>query len=80
MQQTKLGSLIESMVNIALGYGVSLLSQIMIFPMFGIHGGIKTNIWIGIWFTFISLIRSYVIRRWFNAMIHKASYKIAGVE
>jgi hypothetical protein len=36
MQQTKLGSLIEALMNIAIGYGVALLSQLAIFPMFGI--------------------------------------------
>jgi hypothetical protein len=75
--QTRLGSLIESIINILIGYGVALLSQIAIFPLFGIHVGIKTNLWIGAWFTVISLIRSYVIRRWFNARIHRAAERLA---
>jgi hypothetical protein len=58
--------MIESIVNIAIGYGVALLSQLAIFPMFNIHIPLSDNIAIGAWFTLISLIRSYCIRRLFN--------------
>ena len=77
MEQTKLGSLIESLMNIIIGYGVALLSQIMVFPMFDIHVPLRTNLGIGAWFTAISLVRSYVIRRWFNARLHSAATIIA---
>lgn len=77
MNQTRIGSLIESLINIAIGYGVALLSQIAIFPMFGIQISLSTNLWIGAWFTVISLVRSYVIRRWFNARIHAAAIAMA---
>lgn len=73
MQQTRLGSLIEALMNIVIGYGVALLSQLAIFPMFNIHIPLSTNLWIGVWFTLISLIRSYIIRRWFNARLHNAA-------
>jgi len=78
MNQTKLGSLIESMMNIVIGYGIALASQIVIFPMFDIHVSLSTNLWIGAWFTAISLVRSYVIRRWFNARLHSAALRLAG--
>lgn len=78
MTQSRLGSLIESLMNIAIGYVVALLSQIAIFPLFGINVPISTNLWIGAWFTAISLVRSYVIRRWFNARLHSAAQAVAG--
>ena len=77
MQQTKLGSMIESLMNIVIGYGVAILSQIFIFPLFDIHISLSTNLWIGAWFTLISLIRSYVIRRWFNAKLHAAAIALS---
>jgi len=77
MIQTRIGSLIESLINILIGYGVALISQICIFPMFGIHVSIGTNLWIGAWFTLISLVRSYIIRRWFNARLHLAAQALA---
>ena len=64
--QTRLGSLIESATNIAIGYIVALLSQLAVFPMFDIHVSIQDNLAIGAWFTAISLARSYAVRRWFN--------------
>lgn len=77
MNQTKIGSLVESGINILIGYFVALASQLVLFPMFDIHITLQTNLWIGLWFTVISLIRSYVIRRWFNARLHKLSMQIA---
>jgi len=79
VQQTRLGSLIESLMNIAIGYGVALLSQMAIFPMFGIFVPLSTNLYIGAWFTAISLVRSYIIRRWFNARLHSAAQALAGM-
>jgi hypothetical protein len=67
MSQTRTMSFIESCTNIAIGYGVAVLSQVIVFPMFNIHIPLKDNFLIGVWFTGISLIRSYAIRRWFNA-------------
>ena len=64
--QTKLQSLIESSINILIGYLVALASQIVIFPFFGIHVPLTDNLLIGFWFTVISLIRSYAVRRYFN--------------
>jgi hypothetical protein len=77
MQQTRLGSLIESLLNIVIGYVVALLSQLVIFPLFDIHVPLSTNLWIGAWFTLISLVRSYIIRRWFNARLHSAAQAMA---
>lgn len=77
MNQTRLESFIESLANIFLGYGVAMLSQVIIFPMFGINVPFSTNMWIGAWFTLISLIRSYVVRRFFNAQLHRVSGRVA---
>ncbi len=77
MKQTRLESLIESLVNIIIGYGVAVVSQIAVFPFFGIQVSIVTNLWIGAWFTAISLIRSYVIRRWFNNKLHVVAVTMA---
>jgi len=59
------------MLNVAIGYGVALASQIAIFPLFGIHIPIADNILIGAVFTVISIVRSYMVRRLFNK-IHGA--------
>lgn len=64
--QTKTQSMIESISNVMIGYMVALASQLAIFPMFGIHIPLSDNIAIGAWFTVISIIRSYAVRRLFN--------------
>ena len=66
--QTKKQSIIESITNVAIGYCVALISQIIIFPFFDIDVTVKDNIYIGLWFTVISIIRSYALRRFFNAI------------
>lgn len=79
MNQSRVASLAESVMNVLIGYGVALASQLAIFPMFGIHLPLSDNLAIGAWFTLISLVRSYAIRRWFNARLHRAAEKIAGI-
>ncbi len=64
--QSRIHSIIESIANVAIGYVVAVVSQLAIFPMFNIHIPITDNILIGAWFTAISIVRSYVVRRWFN--------------
>lgn len=66
-EQTRLGSFGESCLNVAIGYGVALASQILVFPLFGINIPLASNVAIGAIFTVISIARSYVIRRAFNA-------------
>ena len=67
--QTKLESFIESLTNVAIGYLVALISQLIIFPFFDIEVSFSDNLLIGFWFTLISVIRSYGVRRWFNKRV-----------
>lgn len=71
MTQSRRHSALESVANVAIGYGVAVASQIVIFPMFGIHIPLGDNLLIGLWFTAISIMRSYALRRWFNGFTHR---------
>lgn len=64
--QTKKQSLIESLTNVFIGYITALISQLLIFPLFNINVTIGDNLLIWLYFTLISLIRSYIVRRYFN--------------
>ena len=64
--QSKKMSLIETIVSVAIGYVVALLSQIVVFPLFDIEVSLIDNLLIGLLFTVISIIRGYYIRRLFN--------------
>lgn len=68
MSQSRTQSMIESAANVVIGYMVALCSQLVVFPMFGVHLPLQDNLMIGLWFTAISLVRSYFVRRWFNRM------------
>lgn len=76
MNQSRLESLAEASINTAIGFGVALASQLVVFPLVGIHVPLQTNLHIGAWFTLISIVRGYVIRRWFNARIHKLAQRL----
>lgn len=66
MSQTRIGSLVESVINVLIGFGVGVGSQYLIFPWFDIHIPFWTNVEIALWFTVISIVRSYFVRRLFN--------------
>lgn len=71
MSQTRAHSLLEAVANMAVGYWVALLAQIAIFAWLGIPVDLSQNVVIGLWFTGISLARSYLLRRAFNWWSHK---------
>lgn len=77
MNQTRLGSLIEVCINILIGFSINWIANMYILPLYGfaITGGQAFSM--GLIFTVISVVRSYVIRRWFNAMLRKASERMA---
>jgi hypothetical protein len=66
MSQSKKHSMIESRANVAIGYGIALAAQMLIFPLFGIHISLHDNMMIGLLFTLVSIARSYALRRLFN--------------
>lgn len=67
--QTKKQSLTEAISNTAVGFIVSYLSTFVIFPLVGVETNAGTNLVIVIYFTAVSILRSYVIRRWFNKKV-----------
>lgn len=68
MKQSRTMSLAEAVANVAVGYGVAVVTQILIFPMFELHTTLAQNLKIGALFTAISLVRSFTLRRLFEAM------------
>ena len=67
MRQSRLMSLVEALTNVAAGYGVAVGVQIVLFPMFGLTVSLGQNPTIGLVFTAVSVVRSYVLRRLFEA-------------
>ncbi len=66
--QSRWMSFVEAVTNIVVGYGLAVLTQIIVFPIFGLHASVSDNLLIGGAFTVMSLIRSYALRRLFIAV------------
>ena len=64
--QSRTMSLIEALANVLVGYGVAVTTQAVVFPLFGLHASLDQNLAIGLIFTGVSLVRSYMLRRLFN--------------
>ena len=68
MKQSRLMSLVEAITNVVVGYGVAVFTQILIFPIFGLHTTLAQNLQMGLLFTGVSIIRSFLLRRLFEAV------------
>ena len=66
MRQSRLMSLIEAAANVLVGYGVAVVTQLLVFPVVGIVASFGQNLAIGAVFTVVSLARSYLLRRLFE--------------
>lgn len=66
VSQSRRMSAVESIANVAVGYGVAIVTQSAVFPMFGLQASLGDNLAIGAIFTVVSLVRSYALRRVFN--------------
>ena len=68
MKQSRAMSLVESVANVVVGYGVAVVTQILIFPIFGLHTTLAQNLKMGLIFTGVSIFRSFILRRLFEAI------------
>lgn len=71
MKQTRLGSLVEALTNILIGYTVAVTANYFILPLYPPPITVETSMIIGLWFTLIALVRQYLVRRWYNWRLHK---------
>ena len=67
MKQSRLMSLVEAVTNVVVGYGGAVMTQILIFPVFGLQTTLGQNLAMGGIFTIVSLLRSFLLRRLFES-------------
>ncbi len=79
MAQSRVMSLAESLANVIVGFGVAVVTQLLVFPLFGLHTTLAENLTIGAIFTVVSIGRSYCLRRLFEGLrvVHRESKKAA---
>jgi hypothetical protein len=74
MKQTRTMSLVESIANVLVGYGVAVTTQMLVFPLFGWQASVQDNLTIGLIFTGVSLVRSFLLRRVFESIrVHQSA-------
>lgn len=75
--QSRKASVMEAWTNVLVGYSVNFSANLLIFPLFGMHISLSANFVMGLIYTAISLVRSYTLRRVYNALTVRADRKEA---
>lgn len=66
-KQSRADSFMEACTNIAVGLAVSQVANLLVLPaVLGVSVSNAQALWLGVIYTAISLVRSYVLRRAFN--------------
>lgn len=74
MKQSRTMSLVEAVANVAVGFGVAVVTQILIFPLFELQATLVQNLKMGAVFTVVSIVRSFALRRLFEAIRAASRY------
>lgn len=76
MEQTRIESLIEQVLNVGSGFIISLLVWVFIvIPVWNLDLRMTENLTITALYTVISVLRGYIWRRLFNAGVHKGVHR-----
>lgn len=78
LNQTKLDSFIEACINVLIGFGISVLANFVIFPLVGVSASTSQILLAGIFMTFVSVARSYFVRRCANKWLTPARLWLVG--
>ena len=76
MQQSKIDSLIEALLSTFIGFVVSFTANLTLMPMLGIPVSLSQNFILTVAFTFISVARSYLVRRFANKYLSQVRAKM----
>lgn len=79
IKQTRLESFIESAINTGLGFLVAMVTQILIYPLFDIDVTIGDQALLALIFTSVSLVRGYIVRRYFNTYFKHTVIYLSGL-
>lgn len=76
-QQTRMMSVIETLVNTVSGIVITLAAATVVYPWFGHSFTFQQNVGITAVFTVLSMIRGYGVRRLFNWILKREVQKNA---
>ncbi len=69
--QTKKQSLIETLTSVFVGWLIGVILNLTILPLFNYNITVVDSLWVSLIFTAISVVRGYLIRRFFNSKERK---------
>ena len=65
--QSKKQSLIETLTSVFVGWLIGVILNLTILPLFDYNITVVDSLWVSLIFTVVSVVRGYIIRRWFNS-------------
>ena len=68
-EQGKKGSLVESIIQVLSGWGVAIITQLIVYPLMGIEVSIVQNINLSLIFIVVGFIKQYYVRRLFETYV-----------
>ena len=73
--QSRAMSFVEAVTNVVVGFRLALLTQVLVFPVFGIVMSFDQHVSIAVIFTLVSLARGYVLRRLFASLSDRRLFR-----
>ena len=71
MSQSRALSAVEALANLAIGWLVALATQMVVFPAVGLQANLAQTLSVSGAFTAVSVLRSYAVRRLFEALARR---------
>ena len=68
--QGKKGSLVESIIQVVSGWGVAIITQLIVYPLMGIEVSIMQNINLSLVFIVVGFVKQYYVRRGFELYVN----------
>lgn len=68
MSQSRAMSLVEASANVAVGYVIAVAAQFAVYPLVGIEARARQMLLVGLVFTAVSILRSYLLCRLFERL------------
>ena len=67
--QGKKGSFVESIIQVLSGWGVAIITQLIVYPLMGIAVSIMQNINLSLIFIAVGFVKQYYVRRLFEVSV-----------
>ena len=67
LMQSKKDSSIETLTSVFVGWLIGVILNMLVLPLFDYNITVIDSLWVSLIFTVVSVIRGYVIRRFFNS-------------